>query len=243
MDGTFHPRRQGDLGELSAVEWLSWVGATVFLPFGHSPDVDLVAEIDGQLIRVEVKTASYRAGDRWTVGISTRGGNQSWNGVVKVFDPERCDYLFVRVANGRRWFIPTHALECRSGLTLGGPKYSEYEIERGLPLPDRNSLNSPVPPGECLSGQKERTVNPPAMPTQVRILPPPSALRDSAAEPARENGVSGSTKVWAKRRVTIPRGPFEAAGLEVGDRLRATSVGAGEIVVRRIPDPARKPVA
>jgi hypothetical protein len=34
--------------------------------------------------------------------ISTRGGNQSWSGVVKYLEPSRCDYLFVLAGDGRR---------------------------------------------------------------------------------------------------------------------------------------------
>jgi hypothetical protein len=30
-------RQQGDLGEASAIEWLTSKGATVLIPFGHSP--------------------------------------------------------------------------------------------------------------------------------------------------------------------------------------------------------------
>jgi hypothetical protein len=37
---------------------------------------------------------------------STRGGNQSWNGLVKCFSASRCGFLFVLVADGRRWFHP-----------------------------------------------------------------------------------------------------------------------------------------
>jgi len=31
-------RQQGDLGEASAIEWLTRQGATVLVPLGHSPD-------------------------------------------------------------------------------------------------------------------------------------------------------------------------------------------------------------
>jgi hypothetical protein len=31
------PRRQGDLGELSAMEWLGTQGYAVFYPIGHGP--------------------------------------------------------------------------------------------------------------------------------------------------------------------------------------------------------------
>jgi hypothetical protein len=40
------PRDQGDLGELSAMEWLVSQGARVYIPLFHSPDVDLVAEFE-----------------------------------------------------------------------------------------------------------------------------------------------------------------------------------------------------
>jgi hypothetical protein len=40
-------QRQGDLGELSALSWLADRGGGLFVPLGHSPDVDLIAEIDG----------------------------------------------------------------------------------------------------------------------------------------------------------------------------------------------------
>src|SRR5215212_1973066 len=43
------------------------------------------------------------------------------------------------------------------------------------------------PLGVCPSGQRERAVNPPAQPTEVRILPPPSgSLEQSAAVDVNE---------------------------------------------------------
>ena len=66
--------------------------------------------------------------------LATRGGNQSWNGTVKRFDRTRYDWLFVLVADGRRWFIPSGVIEGTTGIYLGGPKYSEYEVESGRPF-------------------------------------------------------------------------------------------------------------
>jgi hypothetical protein len=127
-------REQGDLGELSAMEWLVSQGAKVAIPWGHSPDWDLIAELDGRLLRVQVKTCTcFRK--RWEVTLCTRGGNQSWSGLVKGLDASRCDYLFVHVGDGRRWFIPSHALGGTRGMRLGGPKYAEFEVCAGRPLP------------------------------------------------------------------------------------------------------------
>ncbi len=52
------PRMQGDLGELSAIGWLIEHGAKVFVPLGHSPSVDLVADFGDTLVRVQVKTST-----------------------------------------------------------------------------------------------------------------------------------------------------------------------------------------
>lgn len=83
---------------------------------------------------MQVKTSNCRQGDSYCVTSATRGANQSWNGLVKRFSPERCDSLFAQVGDGRRWFIPPHAVEGGSGLLLGGPKYEAYEVEPDHPL-------------------------------------------------------------------------------------------------------------
>ena len=127
-------RRQGDIGEFSAIEWLGTRGYPVWFPLGHSPDIDLVTRIDGRLVGVQVKTTTCIYKGRFAVTLSTRGGNQSWSGLVKRFSSDRCDWLFVLVGDGRRWFIPANMVEGGSGLLLGGPKYSAYEVEPGRPL-------------------------------------------------------------------------------------------------------------
>jgi hypothetical protein len=131
MEGRIPPRIQGDCGEFSAIGWLLTRGAAVYLPFEHSPDVDLVADLGGRLIRVQVKTTTVFRKGRFEVTIATRGGNRSWSGVVKNFCPTQCDYLFVHAGDGRRWFIPSDAVGGATGLRLGGPKYADYEVEPG----------------------------------------------------------------------------------------------------------------
>ncbi len=128
-------RRQGDLGESSALHWFSWRGARIYVPFGHSPDTDFVAELDGRLCRVQVKTSTVFRNGRWEVTLATRGGNQSWSGEVKRLEATSCEYLFVLVGDGRRWCIPASEIGGGSGILLGGPKYADYEVERGDPLP------------------------------------------------------------------------------------------------------------
>ena len=116
------PRKQGDLGELSAIDWLGEQGYALYLPLGHSPDVDLIALDDERAVRVQVKTSTVYCNHRWDVTLCTRGGNRSWNGLVKYFSAERCDRLFVLVADGRRWYIPSEQV---SGRLDGAPGWPE----------------------------------------------------------------------------------------------------------------------
>ncbi|CAA9528431.1 MAG: hypothetical protein AVDCRST_MAG67-4267 [uncultured Solirubrobacteraceae bacterium] len=136
MDGRISPRLQGDIGERAAAVWLlNQPRTSVFIPFGHSPDTDLVAEMDGRLIRVQVKTSTVLINNgRYQVSLATRGGNRSWNGLVKRFSSTRCEYLFVLVADGRQWFIPSTVVDGGSQIVVGGPKYADHEVEAGRPF-------------------------------------------------------------------------------------------------------------
>ena len=123
--------------------WLADHGATVSIPFGHSPDYDLVADFGAGLLRVQVKTAGHSRRGRWEVRLCTMGGNQSWSVLVKRLDPSRCDLVFAHVGDGRRWYIPSVVIDGGRAVLLGGPKYSEYEVEPGSPLPSRITASEP----------------------------------------------------------------------------------------------------
>jgi PD-(D/E)XK endonuclease len=156
------PREQGDIGELSALCWLVDHGAKVSIPFGHSPDYDLIADFQSRLLRVQVKTGTFCRRGRWEVTLATYGGNQSWTGLVKRLDPTRCDYVFAHVGDGRRWFIPTNVIEGGRSIRLGGPKYAEFEVEPGDPLPGRvadergSTIDSLDPRGDVRAAKGRR---------------------------------------------------------------------------------------
>lgn len=107
----------------------------MFMPLFHTPrDYDLIVDWGNGPMRVQAKTSTVFRKERWELTVCTRGGNQSWSGLVKRLDPTRYDYLFVVVGDGRRWLIPSEKVEGGSGIRLGGPKYAEYEIEPGAGL-------------------------------------------------------------------------------------------------------------
>jgi hypothetical protein len=254
---------QGDLGEASAIEWLTSAGATVLLPLGHSRDYDVVADANGRLLKVRVKTSTQvsttaRGHRRYVVALATRGGNQSWNGTAKPLDPDRADYLFALTDGGRRWFIPSGMLEARFAIALGGAKYSEFEIEPGRALRELvyaagpppaqaavsagcagSGLDSAADSGEYPSGQRMAAVNRPAQPSQVRLLPPPFRPRPGfpPSKYDRMTGRNGQAVLNQKRRVTLPRQACIGAGLQDGDRVFVRSDGDGRLVLERLDPP------
>ena len=239
MPKGFHPRRQGDLGEASAIEWLTSVGATVSFPLFHSPDYDLVADFGARLLRVQVKTSNYAqaATGRFRARLATSGGNQSWTKIVKCFSASRCDFVFVLVGDGRRWFIPSKEIEGRHEVTLGGPKYSEFELTSGFPLGasprvdlDRSKIG--VSRGSADVGESGETVNLVPRAEWVRIPPPPS-ISSAGNEDGSEVGAIGRTRISSNHQLTIPLAPFAAAELEVGDHFRVEATGPGRLTLTR----------
>ena len=229
-----NPRKQGDIGEAIAAAWLAQAGFDLFMPFGTNPNTDLVAEYDGRLFRIQVKTCTCWERQRWSVALCTRGGNQSWNGIVKYFSPSRCDFVFVLTGDMRRWFIPAAAIDATTAIQLGGPKYAEYEVTGMTTVPETPHLpgfdgslrSASLPRGSAEVGESGRPVKPLAMPEWVRIPPPPS-------EPGKTQPYCRTT-VSPGHQITIPSTPFREAELEAGDKLIVEADGPGRVVARRI---------
>jgi PD-(D/E)XK endonuclease len=210
----------------------------VALPFGHSPDFDLIAQVGDRLLRVQVKTSTQEIRTpnghlRFPVSLVTCGGNQSWTGVAKLFDPDKVDYLFALTSSGRRWFIPAPDLDGKRAVQLGGDKYAEYEIENTRPIRELVYDEGPAldlpQPGEYPRGQRTAAVNRQALPSQVRLLPPPSHS-DASPDPT----AIGRTRMSANHQVTVPLAVAGAASLSPGDRFRVESDGTGRFVMTRI---------
>jgi hypothetical protein len=237
----FHPRRQGDLGEAAAIEWLTRIGACVAFPLFHSPDYDLIADLGRGLFRVQVKTSicSHGSTGHFAVLLATSGGNQSWNGIVKKFDPSRFDFLFVVVQDGRRWFIPSSEIGGSHSITVGGDKYSEFQVGRTEPLDQLDSSGSklPIRRGGAGVGEPGRPVK--SVPSLLsgfdshppHSSPPPGGDSLSGAE---ETLAVGRTRMSANHQVTVPLAVAAASSIAPGDRFRVESDGTGRSVMTRI---------
>lgn len=236
MPKGFHPRKQGDIGELEAMRWLTSVGADVWVPLGHSRDIDVIAVFERRPVRIQVKSSSRRLGKgRYSVSICTNGGNQSWTGVVRYFDHARCDFLFVWLTDGRRWFIPSTAIDGARGINIGGGKYSEFEIRSSSEIPPASlrCLQCARPTrGSAVVGETGGPVKSVPRAEWVRFPPPPSIeLAEASGVRARS---SGRTTISPGHQMTIPIGPFTAAELAPGDRLEVIAAGPGSVRLERV---------
>lgn len=122
--------QQGALGEARAILEYSEMGYVVLQPI-FSTKYDLVIEKDGRFQRVQVKTSATSCrfkGGRYEVVVDTRVGAR---GVYRHRKDEDYDLLFVLVADGRVWSIPTSALEAKTKITIGNTKYNEYILNNG----------------------------------------------------------------------------------------------------------------
>lgn len=133
MFNASNSKKQGDIGLGCAIGWFASKGYTVSIPLTDSQDYDLVVDID-RLSKVQVKTTSYKKPSGYfEVGLRTLGGNQSWNGVVKHFDPLKIDYLFVVTSEGECFLIPSSKINSKNSITLG-LKYKEFSLGKILDL-------------------------------------------------------------------------------------------------------------
>lgn len=124
-----NPREQGLLGVTDAIAHFGARGWCVSLPLIDSQPYDLVVDDGARLLRVQVKTTTYRSPyGVYVVGLATRGGNQSFH-TSKPFDAEACDVLYVLTDAGDRYLVPTAAVAARTSLNLG-ERYARYRTTR-----------------------------------------------------------------------------------------------------------------
>ncbi len=118
-----NPRRQGDIGVAAAIAHFLGSGYRVAVPLGESQPWDLIVERDepgAHPERVQVKTTTFRSPHGvYVVQICTNGGNQSWNGLVRRFDPEAVEWLFVLTDDLDRYLVPSSAITSTITLNLG----------------------------------------------------------------------------------------------------------------------------
>lgn len=135
----------GNLGEAIAIAELSKMGYAISVPLNNNLPYDLLADKEGAIYKVQVKTSNAQKKTGWDVFIATSGGNTKQHS-RKGFDNSRCDFLFVVAGLSRYWFIPTKDITAKDYITVGNKKYLEFEVMNNGTVAER--LKAP----DCKSG-------------------------------------------------------------------------------------------
>lgn len=119
---------QGNLGFGKAIEYFTSQGITVAIPLNDTQKYDLIADFNGGLQRVQVKTSrSTRNGKSYDVLLKNCGGT-SKGSKIRPFDNSSCDYVFIVTAADKYYLIPAENITATNSLAVG-IKYTEYEVK------------------------------------------------------------------------------------------------------------------
>jgi len=121
-------QKRGDVGMSMAIAYFTRHGYTVSIPLTDSQDYDLIADLGGALVRVQVKTTTYKRPNGVSeVSLKTMTGTTKKR-IHKTFDQVSCDYLFVVTTEDRMFMIPKDEVAGKTTLAIEN-KYAAYEVE------------------------------------------------------------------------------------------------------------------
>ncbi|MFF0311159.1 group I intron-associated PD-(D/E)XK endonuclease [Streptosporangium sp. NPDC004379] len=110
-----------------AVAWFELRGHSTAIPSNAQP-YDFLAEIDGRLRRVQVKSTTYRdPGSRsWMVRVGRRVPGPTKNGPLMPYTSEEIDMFFIVDGDLDLYLIPVEAT--RGSIALNLKKYEKYKM-------------------------------------------------------------------------------------------------------------------
>lgn len=134
-------KQKGNLTELQCLTSFYENGCHVSIPFGENSRYDMIVDVGGKLIRVQVKTSSLKKTKSRAIEFSCRSSHVNRSGVKNVkYTKEEIDY-FATYRSGKCYLIPIN--ECSVAKTLRLEPYedgrikgisfaSDYELEKQL---------------------------------------------------------------------------------------------------------------
>lgn len=120
---------QGNIGLGKAIEYFTSKCIPISLPLNDTQSYDLIADFNGGLQRIQVKTTrlTETQGKSYAVQLRNCGGNRTGKARAIPFDNTSCDYLFVYTAANKMYLIPSKNIDATNSITVG-IKYAEYEV-------------------------------------------------------------------------------------------------------------------
>ena len=110
---------QGNLGLGKAIEYFVNHSIPVSIPLNDTQPYDLIADFDGKLQKIQVKTSrATNNGISYEVQLRNTGGNCTGTVRQVAFDNTTSDYLFIYTANEKTYLIPTKDITATNAITV-----------------------------------------------------------------------------------------------------------------------------
>lgn len=119
---------QGNIGFGKAIEYFTSNNIHISIPLNDTQKYDLIADFNGDLKRISVKTSrnTTNNGKSYVVMLRNCGGS-SGNLRIRNFDNSTCDYIFIYTASNKMYLIPSKEITAINSICVG-EKYKEYEV-------------------------------------------------------------------------------------------------------------------
>lgn len=117
---------QGNIGLGQAIAYFTSIGVPVLLPLNDTQKYDLVVDWNG-LKRISIKTTKQLNKNHkyFVVGLRNTGGS-SGKSIIRKFNNEDCDYVFVYTYSNQRYLIPSKEIDVNT-ITLTS-KWDKYSV-------------------------------------------------------------------------------------------------------------------
>ena len=118
---------QGNIGLGKAIEYFTSHSISVAIPLNDTQKYDIIADFNGGLQRISVKTSRCKASESsYEVALKNTGGSTG-NYTTRYFDNTSCDYVFIYTADENIYLIPAKDITTTTSIKVGN-KYTEYKV-------------------------------------------------------------------------------------------------------------------
>lgn len=130
-------KQKGNLTELQCLASFVELGYNVSIPYGEDSKYDFIADINGALIKVQVKTSSLKNNTTDAIMFSCRSTHKNSNGISNVkYTKNEIDY-FATYWENKCYLVPVEETSTEKTLRFTPPKNNcsninyakDYELE------------------------------------------------------------------------------------------------------------------
>ena len=120
-------KQKGNLTELQCLTSFYEQGCHVSLPYGENSRYDMIVDVNGKLLKVQVKTASLRKEDENAIEFSCRSTRVNSQGIISnKYTPDEIDY-FATFWKGICYLIPVTECSVSKTLRFAPPKSGQIK--------------------------------------------------------------------------------------------------------------------